>query len=393
MKGLNVFETTKDSAGPEFDGLKVRLGGDFTLQFQAIDHSTSSGDTLATMGNNFNLPTANLNLDVQLLDGMRVNMNTYLSSRHHREAWVKGGYIQVDNLNFIKQDFLKSLTDMMTIKVGLDEINYGDAHFRRSDNARAFYNPFVGNFLMDGFSTEAFGEVNLQKKDFLLVLGLSNGNLNQTTVKGNKDLKTSLYGKLGYDGQLNDDLRVRLTGSFFSSPSYDNGQYLYTADRTGARYYNVMRVYDANDNFRSGRFAPGLWSYTAIMVSPFVKWKGLEFFGLFETVSGDVSKVVTGGSFTHIGAELIYRLLDDRVYLGGRYNSVAGKSSSAAGDTNVDRLNIGAGWFLTDNVVMKAEYVNQNYTGNGWVGTTYEGGIPLVRLWKRASLSKPSPII
>lgn len=177
VKGLNVFETTKDSAGPEFDGLKVRLGGDFTLQFQAIDHSTSSGDTLATMGNNFNLPTANLNLDVQLLDGMRVNMNTYLSSRHHREAWVKGGYIQVDNLNFIKQDFLKSLTDMMTIKVGLDEINYGDAHFRRSDNARAFYNPFVGNFLMDGFSTEAFGEVNLQKKDFLLVLGLSNGNL------------------------------------------------------------------------------------------------------------------------------------------------------------------------------------------------------------------------
>ena len=37
------------------------------------------------------------------------------------------------------------LFEIVTVRVGHMEINYGDAHFRRSDNGNAMYNPFVGN--------------------------------------------------------------------------------------------------------------------------------------------------------------------------------------------------------------------------------------------------------
>jgi len=375
FKGLNVFETKKDTAGIPFSGVKVKVGGDFALQFQGLDHSTKSGDTLATLGNNFNLPTSNLNLDVQLADGLRMSLVTYLSSRNHNDAWVKGGYLQIDKLDFIKKDLLKGLMRVLTLKAGLDEINYGDAHFRRSDNARAIYNPFVGNYIMDAFTTEVFGELNIQKSNFLLVAGLSNGNLNQTVVSGTKEPKPSGYGKLGYDKQVGKDLRVRLTGSFYLSPGYDNGQYLYSGDRAGSRYYNVMQKNNAAADFRSGGFTPGFWKYQAYQVNLFSKYKGLELFGLYEIVNGDKSRTQTGGTYSQVGAELIYRLgAKEQFYLGSRYNLVTGKDTSNAFTKSIDRINFGAGWFLTNEVLIKAEYITQNYSGDAWLGTVYQRG-------------------
>lgn len=375
FNGLNQFETGKDTSQISFTGIKVRVGGDFSLQFQGLNHSTKSGDTLATLGNNFNLPTANLNLDIQLADGMRMNLITYLSSRHHNEAWVKGGYLQIDKLDFIKTDFLKNLMKILTIKVGLDEINYGDAHFRRSDNARAIYNPFVGNYIMDAFNTEMFGELNFQKNNFLLVAAVSNGNLNQTVVKGDKKPVPSWYGKLGYDKKFDNDLRLRFTGSFYISPGYDNGQYLYSGDRTGARYYNVMQINNGAADFRSGRFTPGFWKYESYQINPFIKYKGIEFFGIYEIVNGNKSRTQTGGSYTQIGTELIYRFGNtNQFYAGGRYNLVTGKDTSAATTKSINRVNIGGGWFLTNEVMVKAEYVNQSYSGDGWTGTVFQGG-------------------
>ena len=59
--------------------------------------------------------------------------------------------------------------EIATIRVGHFEINYGDAHFRRSDNGNAMFNPFVGNYLMDAFTTEIGGEVYLRSKGVMLM--------------------------------------------------------------------------------------------------------------------------------------------------------------------------------------------------------------------------------
>jgi hypothetical protein len=359
--GINVFETSKEN-DVEYDGFKLRIGGANTLQFQGLTQSGAS-DQLADLVPNFNLATSNLDIDVQLHRGLRMHLRTYLSSRHHAEAWVKGGYMQVDRLDFIQEGFLDELMDKVTIKVGHMQINYGDTHFRRSDNGQAIFNPFVGNYIMDSFTTEVGGEVYFQHNGFLAMVGLTNGKLNQSTKDAAVNTKPSFVGKLGFDRQIDSDLRVRLTGSV-----YHTGQiatpYVWTGDRAGSRYYDIFE-----DNRMSGRVAPDFHiggvggELTTFMINPFVKFKGLEFFGVFENASGNALNGEDRRTYNQYAGELLYRFGgNENFYLGGRYNLVKGEQR-AGNDIEVERFNIGGGWFLTNNVLAKLEYVKQTYDG------------------------------
>lgn len=371
-RGLNVFETTKDDT-IAYDDFKIRLGGAFTMQYQGLTHSNDAddiaqaggGNFLVPLTSNFNLPNANLDLDAQLYDGVRLHLRIYLSSRHHEETYVKGGYLQIDKLDFIKKDFMSGFMKYATIKVGQMENNYGDTHFRRTDNAHALFNPFVGNYIMDAFTTEIGGEVYYQRSGFIAMVGVTNGRLNQSTA--NTRTNGAFVGKLGYDKQVNDDLRLRITGSIYSSPGTDR-VYMYGGDRAGSRYYNVMDVQAGTPNDFSGRVNPGLNSkMTAIMINPFVKFNGLEFFGVFENSTGrdDATDLTftSNRSWTQLGAELLYRFgSKEQLYLGGRYNSVSGQlQGQETNKVTVTRMNVGGGWFMTRNILAKVEYVSQEY--------------------------------
>lgn len=386
--GLNQFEAPFET-DVEFDGLQLRIGGANTLQFQGISQDNAGPyqtgvdengnpimSTLPELENNFNLATSNLDLDVALANGLRMHLRTYLSSQHHPEAWVKGGYIQIDRLDFIEEDFLSGLMDKVRIKVGHMELNYGDNHFRRTDNAAAIHNPFVGNYIMDSFTTEVAGEVYYYDNGMMAMFGLSNGKLNQSVVAGDIKTHATVYGKLAYDKKMGDAMRFRLSGSILNisnAPSI----YLYSGDRAGSRYYSVM-----DDGFRSGRFAPSFTpgfgqapaagEMTAFMLNPFVKFGGLELYGVYENTSGNI-KGNDSRTFNQYGAEALYRFgTSEDFYLGARYNLVDGEMAS--GDIEIDRFNVGGGWFLTKNVMAKLEYVTQSYDGDGYTGTKYEGG-------------------
>ncbi|MGK7389118.1 MAG: hypothetical protein ACNS60_02155 [Candidatus Cyclobacteriaceae bacterium M2_1C_046] len=368
IEGVDMFEPPKTDTIP-FEGMKLRVGGDFALQFQAIEQDNNLGN-LETLGTNLNLPTANLNLDVAMYDGIRLHLRTYLSSRHHVEAWVKGGYLQIDKLDFIQPNFASEIMKYTRIKVGMDEINYGDAHFRRSDNAQVIFNPFVGNYIMDAFTTEAFGEIMfLPDNGFIGMIGFSNGKLNQNViVRDNSDNALSFYGKVGYDNRATDGLRFRLTGSWYTNQGTTTGGYLYNGDRAGSRYYGVLWSADPDDRESdfAGRFGPRFKQLTAIQINPFLQYNGLEFFGIYEVASN--SDDSGGGKFTQVAAELLYRFGGtDQFYVGGRYNTVSGESNEGDPEQSVNRFNIGGGWFLTKNIVTKLEYVTQNYEDN-WTG-------------------------
>lgn len=360
---LNVFEVPKTTT-VGYDGLQLRLGGDFALQFQGLSQSNTE-NTLVELSDNFTLPTANLSMDLQITNGVRMHVLTYLSSRHHKEAWVKGGYMQIDRLDFIRDGFMSSVMDVARLKVGMDEINYGDTHFRRSDNARTIYNPFVGNYIMDSFTTEPFAEITVMKSGLLGVLGLTNGRLNQKPEPGDDGI--NFYAKAGYDSQVNDDLRLRLTGSFYHGSDKGTRDYLYAGDRAGARYYNILKTQESSSDFRPRFAPPGFAYHSAYQINPFVKFRGLEAFGVFEVCTNGNSEV--GGSYTQLGAELLYRIgASEKVYVGGRYNMVKGEASDTAETQEISRINIGGGWFLTNNVLVKAEYVTSSYDGAGFTG-------------------------
>jgi hypothetical protein len=370
QRGLNIFENPKDTVST-FDHLRVKVGGAFALQFQGLQHKNNATPVIVNgvnttmlydLGNNINLPTANLDLDVALYDGVNLHLRTFLSSRHHNETYVKGGYLQIDKLDFIEKGFAEELMKFTTIKVGQDQINYGDAQLRRSDNAYAIMNPFVGNYLMDAYATFPFAEAYYRRNGVIVMGGVTNGRLNQTATGGTSP---GLYGKLGYDKQLNQDLRIRLTGSFYNiarAPRLD----FYNGDRAGSRYYFVMENTAATSSaqMRSGMVDPDFQNtLTSFMVNPFVKYRGLEFFGIFESASGRNLAETERRTYNQYAAELIYRFGNtENFYFGGRYNKVDGKLIS--GDNiSVDRYNIGGGWFMTKNILTKVEYVNQTYDG------------------------------
>jgi len=366
----NFFEPKKDSV-TTFDKVRVNVGGSFALQYQAVGHENSATPNIVNnvnvnqlydIGNNFNLATANLDLNVALYDGVNLHLRTFLSSRHHNETYVKGGYLQIDKLDFIQKDFLKDFMKYASIKIGHNEINYGDAHFRRSDNASALTNPFVGNWLMDAYATMVFAEVYYQRDGWLAMGGVTNGRLNQNANSGTSP---SVYGKVGYDKQLNEDLRVRLTGSVYNAAETKRTDF-YDGDRAGSRYYFVMENTAATSsaNFRSGQIIPGFQNkLTSFMINPFVKYKGLELFGIYETANGRSIAETDRRTYQQYAAELLYRFgKDENLYLGGRYNGVKGETIGGE-DIDVTRFNIGGGWFMTKNILVKVEYVNQKYDG------------------------------
>lgn len=371
--GINIFETYKQPA-PPFDGMVVKLGGHFTQQFQALNHTTDAvlpegGAPLIEIGNGFNLATANLNIDTQLTDGVRLNLVTYLSSRHHAETWVKAGYVQMDR-SPIESEWLDSIMENVSIRIGHMEVNYGDMHFRRSDNAASIYNPFVGNLIMDAFATEIGAEVYGYQGDFFAMVGMTEGEI-QGGVTRPDDRSPSYYGKVGFDRQVNEDLRVRLTGSLYTTDSSINNT-LYSGDRAGSRYYLVLENPGARPagNFTSGRFNPGFRDeITAMVINPFVKWGGLEFFGNIEQAKGRAANESSKRTWNQYAGEVVYRFLaDERAYVGARYNRVEGDLPGQSRDASIDRVQIGGGWFINDFMLLKGEYVKQDY--NDFLGTS-----------------------
>jgi hypothetical protein len=293
-----------------------------------------------------------------------VQLTSYLSSRHHNETWVKDGYLQIDE-SPLDVPALNSLMKYATLKVGQFEVNYGDMHFRRTDNGQALYNPFVGNAIMDAFSTEVGAEVNLQHNGLIGVLAVSNGE-SRGRVDRPSDQAAAYMIKLGMDRQMNDALRVRLTGSYRTQSSAI-GNVIFGGDRAGSRYYFVMENSAATESAQafSGRINPGFRDNSnEWVINPFVKYNGLEFFGMYESAKGKSSAETVDREVKQSMAELVYRFLPgEKLFVGARWNSVTGNLGGGNTDAEVTRTNFGGGWFITPSLLLKAEYVNQEYKG------------------------------
>jgi hypothetical protein len=369
QRGLNVFESPKEETVP-FTGFKLNWGGAFTQQYQNLTHQNSAApkmvgtvdqNKLIPIGQGFNNAVANLYLNVQLARGIRVALESYLSARHHQESWVKDGYFLIDG-SPIDNALLDQIMKYATLKVGHFEINYGDAHFRRSDNGQAIYNPFVGNYIIDDFTTEIGAEAYLRANGYMAMVGMTGGEVRgQITAPGRRG--PSYLAKLGFDKKPTDNLRVRLTGSMYKTDRSVNNT-LTSGDRAGSRYYMVLENTSATekDNAWSGAIQSKMGNMvTAFVVNPFIKYRGVEFFGNAETMTGAGAAELQRRTLRQYAGDLLYRFANDQLYVGGRYNTVNGRLPGIANDISVDRTQLGGGWYVTPNVLAKMEYVNQKY--------------------------------
>ncbi len=373
-RGINVFEAPKNDT-VAYDGFKMSWGAAFTQEFQDLSHSNTAAavtktdangkpynaNQLMRIGGGFNNAVANLFTNVQLAPGIRVALETSLSSRHHNEAWVKDGYIQIDQ-SPIDNPLLNSIMKDVTLKVGHFEINYGDEHFRRSDNGQSLYNPFVGNLILDAFTTEIGAEAYVRKGPFLAMGGVTGGEIHGDVIQPQKRMP-AYEAKLGIDKQVSPLVRVRLTGSLFTQKSSENNTF-YGGDRGGSPYFMVMENTQATTsaNAWSGTVNPGFSKDVhAVMINPFVKVGGLELFGVAEQSKGGNAAETSDRTWHQYDVDAVYRLFGDKAYVGYRYNTAKGQLAGVTQDVSVNHTAFGAGWFVTPSLLLKGEYVNQTY--------------------------------
>src|SRR5687768_11092924 len=387
QRGVNVFESPKE-AGADFTGLKISWGGAFTQQYQNLTHqnaaapkiltgSTVNQNQLIALGQGFNNANANLYLNVQLARGIRVAVEGYASSRHHNEFWVKDGYFLIDG-SPIENKLLDKIMEVATLKVGHFEVNYGDQHFRRSDNGQTLYNPFVGNYIIDAFTTEIGAEAYLRKHGLMAMVGMTGGEVKGSITSPGKRGPTYLA-KVGVDQSLGDDLRFRLTGSMYKTDRSVSNT-LTSGDRGGSRYYDVLENTTSTEsaNAWSGAIQSGMKNMvTAFVVNPFIKVGGVELFGNIETMTGASQTEAQRRTLRQLAGEGLYRFAGNKLYVGGRYNTVKGELAGIANDITVRRTQFGGGWFVTPNVLTKIEVVNQKYldfpTGDIRSGGRFKG--------------------
>lgn len=392
--GINVFETPKTET--EFTGLNVKLGGALALPFSMLDHSNTvtrtpgyaynydspAANSLVPLTAGFGLPQANLYVKSNLSDGVYLNFELYLASRHHNETWVKGGFLQFDKMPFLPFEFVDNIMKHTTLKVGQFDVNYGDAHFRRSDGGMTMYNPFMENHILDEFSTEIGVEADVHLGDFIVVGSVTNGKLNNDLTKidntrnatkhSNGKHNPAWIGKLAYDKQFSDQFRARASVSgYYTAGSVRNT--LLSGDRTGSNYYGVMyNVGPGTSTYTNGRFSPGMsHQVSALMGNLFLKYSpvemvSIESFTTIENISGRAINAENPRKANQFVTDLVVRFgADEDFFVGGRYNTM--NAEMGAGDNaytaDINRVAISAGWFMTKNIMAKLEYVKQNYNG------------------------------
>lgn len=371
--GINVFEPPKQDDVP-FTGFQLQWSGAFAQPFQALENKNravpvivNGVDTTATIptGAGFNLAGANLAFDVQLADGIRSELTIYLASRHHEDTWVKDGYALIDKVPFNAGPLNSLWSQYLTLKVGHFEINYGDQHFRRTDNGQSMYNPFIGNMILDAFTTEVGGELYLRARGAMAMFSVTGGEIKGNVLTPNQRLPAFIT-KIGFDRMVTPRLRVRMTGSnYINRKSAANT--LYTGDRGGSPYYFALESVQTTDFTVvawSGRIDPGFGRrVTAWQYNPFITYRGFEFFGIVEKATGLSPGELVLRTWHQYDGEAVYRFAKDKFYVGARYNWAGGNLRGITPRVSSDRKQFAAGWFILPYLELKGEYVVQNYHG------------------------------
>jgi len=215
--------------------------------------------------------------------------------------------------------------------------------------------------------------------------GLINGNV-QRPLEPNSTTNTykrnpSYYFKAAYDKRIDEKIRFRGAASLYTNSSSGRST-LFGGDRTGSNYVLVMEPASATAvaNFTSGRINPiaNANQITAYQFNGFFKAYGFEFFGTYEGGNGRTRAEVVSNTpkrkFNQIAVDGLYRFGEkENVYLGVRYNRAQGNFINATTEQTVTRVAAGAGWFLTRNILLKGEIVNQTYDGYP-TGNLFRGG-------------------
>ena len=342
---------------------------------QALDHKNvynASGTALAKIEPGFQNAFGDLGFIAKFgkKQEIEVVFDMYLSSRNHpSQTYGNEGYIILrgvpENLENLK--FLEPVLNRVDLKAGHMMVDFGDALQHRSNNAITQKNPLVGNFVIDPNIVSIGMQVSSKPGTRLgWLVGVSNGTTTEDWSVGRG---------FAYNGKLIaypiKPLRASL--SYMVSDQSDNPNksgggsqlQMFTGNRSGERYAGVMGGGQAPGNIfpQAGeKFSAAQLDLTFDDESIPVKLYG--HYG--RTQDKDLNGTAAGTpeeEWDYYAGDVVYKL-NKNLYAAARYSTAKtdmlnGKVSSG----KVNRYQLGGGFWVTRNMLLKIEYVQQKYTG------------------------------
>ncbi len=378
---------TAEAQKPDYDRKGIEIGSTDNLTFKMGLHSVGRVQVLTQdnvrvwSGGAWVIPDENLhgmqtsfaNLDFLITIGdndIEVFMDGLLGTqRHPSRWWGNQGYMYIRNIpgnSFLTA--LNPLLEHIDIKAGNFFADFGEHQYTRSVNGDVHRNPLVGNPVLSPLGTEPGMEIILDKNAFGLMLGTGIGAPEQDFQEARKySFRTKLWLD-AIDG-------VYLSGSFYTvnhDQEANRGTNIFRRERHGSSYAAVWNLNndDGGSGEGPGQVQPGngrqltAWEVNGIF-TPFDGNKISAFFGMGEDTGPDPNNFGEFGDeeWSYYSVD-VQQFLNDNFYLSARYSNVDySKFLTDDNDGNVSRIQAGFGTFVTDNILLKAEYVYQKASG------------------------------
>lgn len=288
----------------------------------------------------------------------------YLASRNHPSTtYGNEGYLLMHDVpeNLESLEFLKPIFNKIDVKAGAFLVDFGDQAGHRSNNAMVQKNPLVGNFVIDPNFVSVGVQAQSKPGRFGWVAAVTNGTNTEDFSYGRG---TAVNAKLFV--YPIESLRVSASGYHVNhSVSATSRATLFSGNRSGERYGAVL----------GGGQAPGdvlpntgkdLIAYQGDVTfdAKSIPVKFYAHYGV--TQDDDVNGPAAGNpeeKWAYYAAE--GKLQVSKTLYGAVRYSVADPKliAGVASNGKVDRLQVGGGLWLTKNLLVKAEWVNQKYSG------------------------------
>ena len=341
--------------------------------FQALDIDNKLG-TAPDMATGFPAAIANVMVFAEIADGVDLFTEYYLSSKHHLgDVYDHEGFILFDHLpDQLNVGILEPIFNVLDVKAGHFEVDFGNQHWVRSDEGEVQKNPLVGNYLVDPNLVENGAEIIAHHNWLHLVLGAGNG-VTSEDFRSKRDY--SKHGKILIEPESK---KFNVAFSAYQvdhseNKSNESRAQLFSGARSGSRYAGLNPATGSSDpDFAKLLLGAGqdifAWQADAGVHFGPVSLSGL--FGMFEDGDTDgFDKTNIAGTSGEPKDEWAYYGIEGKVdvtkngYLAARYSAAdADKISSVTSKAEGSRVQVGYGYHLWDGILMKLEYMNQKWT-------------------------------
>jgi hypothetical protein len=362
----------------ERKGMRLFMGLDTVGRYQILNHedvyiTPAPTDANPTPGPvkqkdiepGFQTPWGNMSFLADYDGKIAAYFDLYLASGPHpSQVYGHEGYIVIRELpgDFAGAKYLDPIFDVINVRAGAFDIDFGDQQYRRSNNASVQRNPLIGNYVVDPSSEEIGVEIFSEPGKFFWLAGFTGG----TTTGDFKDGRGlgAVHAKLGLN--VIEGLRPSISVyhvDHSGNPTKPSGtaSSFFAGNRSGSSYGGAL---DGGAAVGDALLGKGQ-DVTALQGDITWQWKKLEVYGHFGWFEDADTNGSAAGNITerwnYYAGETVFHITE-RVFIAGRFSGASAvKLNDLSSDGTISRVQVGGGFWIMDDLLLKLEYVNQWY--------------------------------